>query len=393
MGNEMSSSHAGAMLAKVRALGPIIEAHAAGNELATQIADEVVELLRSAGVFALMVPRELGGSEAPPDVLIDVIRELSYHDGSTGWYAGAVMTAGAVSGACLGSEAIAALYPASGPLICAGQAAPTGRAERVAGGYRISGKFSFGSGCPAAAYLVGGYVVHADGAPVMGRHGQPMMLIGFAPRETVSFLGNWHVLGLRGTGSYDFEVADQILHEDFFIEVAAPTVRRGGTLYRMGFMALPALTHASFALGCGRRMLDEWAAFARTKQRAPGQFVHQTQTFQRDFAVAHAEQRAAEAYVRRSFATLFEAADQGHTISDDMKLDGRLSASHALATAARIAQTAFASTTTSALRNGNALQRCFRDIHAGNAHFLTSEQSFIDAGKVLGGVEGASVIF
>ena len=381
------------MLEKIRALGPEIQAQAASDEMATEISGEIVQSLRAEGALALMVPRELGGAEAPPDVLIDIIRELSYHDGSTGWFAGAVMTAGAVSGACLGDKAIAALYPKEGALISAGQAAPTGRAERVGDGYRITGRFSFGSGCPAAAYLVGGYVVFENGAPVQGAHGQPVMMIGFAPRETVTFHGNWDVLGLRGTGSYDFEVAEQVLHEDFFIDAAAPQVRRGGALYRMGFMALPALTHASFALGCGRRLLDEWGAFARTKQRGPGQYANQLQTFQRDFAVAHAELRAAEAYVRRTFAALFAAASMGAAISEDMKLDGRLSASHALSTAARIAHTAFAAATTTALRNGHALQRCFRDLQAGNAHFLTSEQSFIDVGKVLGGVEGASVIF
>jgi indole-3-acetate monooxygenase len=76
-------------------------------------------------------------------------------------------------------------------------------------------------------------VLHEGGQPVLGANGHPTMLIGLAPREKVRFLGNWNVLGLRGTGSYDFEVLDQELHADFFFDAAAPVQRGGGPLYRM----------------------------------------------------------------------------------------------------------------------------------------------------------------
>jgi alkylation response protein AidB-like acyl-CoA dehydrogenase len=219
------------------------------------------------------------------------------------------------------------------------------------------------------------------------------MLIGLAPRETVKFLGNWDVLGLRGTGSYDFEVPEQLLHEDFFHNTVAPREPRGGALYRMGFMAMPCVSHGGFALGAARRMLDEWLKFARSKPRENGRPASEMQTFQRDFAQATAELHAADAYMKRTFTRLFDAAAAGEPITIDMQLDGRLSTSHALAVALRIAQAAYTASTTHGLRNGSVIQRYFRDINAGNAHFLTAEQSVIDAGKVLAGVEGAVVIF
>jgi len=382
----------GTVLTQLSALRPLIESSAAEDENATQIADVVVEALREAGVIGLMAPSVLGGGEAHPDLLIDVISELSYYDGSTGWYAGAVMTAGAVSGACLGEHAVEAIFRGGGSPICAGQAAPNGRAERVDGGYRISGNFSFGSGAPAADWLVGGYMLYENGALAAGPTGDPVMLIAFAPREKVEFLGNWDVLGLRGTGSYDFRVLDQVVHEDFVLNPATPQVRRGGTLYRMGFMGLPTLTHSSFAIGCARRALDEWSAFARSKKRGPATYANELQTFQRDMAMAQAELRAAEAYVRRTYSALFDAAAKG-AIDEDLKLDGRLCASHALAVGARVSQTAFNACTTYALRNGGALQRAYRDLQAGAAHFLTSEGSWIDAGRVLAGLPGAAIVF
>jgi alkylation response protein AidB-like acyl-CoA dehydrogenase len=224
-------------------------------------------------------------------------------------------------------------------------------------------------------------------------HGAPVMLIGLAPRETVRFLGKWDVIGLRATGSYDFEVTEQLLHEDFFFNAGAPVQRRGGALYRMGFMALPCISHGAFALGATRRVLDEWLRFAKGKPRAGGRPASEMQTFQRDFALATADLHAAEAWLRGTFAKLYEAAQAGDPIADTLRLDGRLAASHALVVAMRVAQTAFAACTTAAVRNGSALQRAFRDIHAGNAHFLTAEQSWIEAGKVLAEAEGAMLIF
>ena len=240
-----------------------------------------------------------------------MLRELSYYDGSTGWYCGAVMTAGAVAGAFLGERAIEAIFGGRGKARAAGQAAPQGKAERVGGGYRIAGSFSFGSGSPSADWMVGGYVLHEHGSPVLNQHGQPQMLIALAPRSKTEFLGNWEVLGLRGTASYDFKVLEQVVHEDFVFSPMDARPLRGGALYKMGFMAIPALTHASIAIGCGRRALDEWTAFAKSKKRLPRGYANELHTMQRDLGFAHGEMRAAEAYVRDTFAALYGGAQSG----------------------------------------------------------------------------------
>ena len=234
--------------------------------------------------------------------------------------------------------------------------------------------------------------MHENGKPVLLAPGVPRMLIGMVPRGTVTFKGNWDVIGLRGTGSYDFTVSEQVLHEDFFYEPGVTPQRHGGALYRMGFMALPCIHHASFPLGVAQRMLDEWARFAGAKARGPGLMANQLHTFQHDFAAASADLRAAEAYVRRTYEQLFAAAEAGH-VPDDLRADGRLCACNAYAMAMRVAQTAFAATTTYGIRDANAIQRVFRDIHAGNAHFLTADMALIDAGKWLAEIEGAQLVF
>lgn len=379
-------------LDRARALGPMIDAAAAADEEATEIAAEVVQAIDEAGLYAIMVPRDAGGGEAHPVEQIDVIAELSYWDGSTGWYAHAVMTGGGVAGAFLGERAIAAIYPDGRYSHCAGQVAPTGKAEREGDHFRVSGRYSFATGSPRAQWLVGGYLLHEAGEQVLDGNGQPVLLWAAVPRDSVNFLGNWDVLGLRGTGSFDFEVPEQLIHEDFTFDLGAPEQRRGGPLYRMGFMTFSCISHGAYALGAARRMLEEWRKYAQGKERGPGMMMHDMQTFQRDFAMAHADLRAAEAYMKLAYSNLYDAAVAGN-VTKELQLEAKISASHAYAAAMRIANAGYAAAATTGLRDGSALQRFFRDIASGNAHVLTGEMSWIEAGRVLGGVEGAELFF
>ncbi len=383
---------AASLLQQIRALGPRIDASAAADETATEVDKQIIAALIDAGAFGMMAPRELGGSECHPSAIIDVVRELAYWDGSTGWYVGATIVGEAVSGAFLGPKAAAAMYAQGIPRI-AGQAAPGGKAVRLGDHFSVSGKFSFATGCPTANWIVGGYLVEDEsGAAELDALGQPLFLLGMVPRETVTFNGNWHVLGLRGTGSYDVTVGEQLVHQDFFIQPFAAPQLRGGAFYRMGFMAPPCITHSAFALGVARRALDEWRSHAHVKDRLPGIKACDTHSFQRDFAAAEGELRAAEAYVRRTFDLLFAAAEAGH-VPDDLRIDGRLAACHAFRTCNRVVQTAFTALATTGLRNGHPIQRAFRDMQTGNAHFLTGEAALIETGKALGGVDGAIIAF
>ena len=382
-------SDAEILLQKLAGLQNLIEAESDRTELASQVSDSVIDALEGSGIFGLMAPRAVGGLEAHPLQIFDALRKLAWFDGSTGWYCQAAITGPAVAGAFLGERAVDVIFHGGAPATCAGQAAPTGKAERIGDGYRISGRFSFGSGIPNARWVVGGYILHENGAPVINAHGFPTMLIAFAPRDKVTLTGNWEVIGLRGTGSYDFEVAEQWIHADFAFEAGVAPARRGGALYRMGFNALPSLCHAAWAIGCSQRMIDEWIAHARGKTRNTGRTIAEHDSFQKDLAWAQARLQAASIYVRDTFTRLYDGAAAGEN-PDRLKVDGRLCSTLALITGNEICQTAFTSSATTSLRNGSRLQRCFRDMQAGNAHFLTGEQALIEAGAFLAGQPGSS---
>jgi alkylation response protein AidB-like acyl-CoA dehydrogenase len=187
--------------------------------------------------------------------------------------------------------------------------------------------------------------------------------------DQVKVLGNWDVLGLAGTGSYDYAVDEQFVPEGFSFPLLTATPRRGGASYNIGFFSLVAAGHAAFALGVGARALDELLGIVPTKQRL-GQFapIAEEQLFQHDFAMHDAALRAARAYVFDAFGAAETVALAGGAPSLVQQQRIRQAATYATRVAADAARFAYTWAGASALRNGSTLQRCFRDIHAGTQH-------------------------
>ena len=367
-------------VAAVRALRPLIMSKAAAMEAAVRLDDEVVSALVSNGTMALMVPAAVGGGEAEPTLLLDVVREMSYADGSTGWASMASMSSIGTLLAILPQAGVDRVL-ASENYLSAGMAVPTGYARKVNGGVIVRGRFSFASGGAHAGWFTGGFVEHdTDGNPIRSPQGSPRMLVGLVPREQVKLLGNWDVLGLVATGSYDYEITEQFLSDDLVADME--TIHRGGALYHMGIKTLPAVGHAGFALGVTQRILDEFQLLASMKKRPPAGLLASNATVQNDFAQWVAQLRSAHAFVYEAYRTLFESAQQGNELTAEMKADCRLATTHAAYTAAEVAQQVYFASGSDALRNGGIIQRCFRDLHAGSQHMFTSPHIYIESGRI-----------
>src|SRR5947209_3004940 len=144
---------------------------------------------------------------------------------------------------------------------------PPGLAEPVQGGYRLSGRWSFGSGCHYANWLTGQALISENGAPKLGPNGAPMPLIVFLPATEAEIIDNWNTLGMRGTGSHDFQVKDLFLPERHAWQPApiAPTDPAfQGPLYRLGLWPFAPMI-ASVALGIARAALDAFLGLAGMK--------------------------------------------------------------------------------------------------------------------------------
>ena len=263
------------LIERTRKLTPLIEGAADRTEELGTMPDDVVEALADAGLFWILVPEELGGSEADIVTALAVFEELARADGSVGWSLMANATSSCFAAIYTGDEAAEAMFAApvrSGgrPGIHAGMFGPIGTLTVDDGGVRVDGNYSFGSGCGHADWFAAGGMVDGGDGPAVDEYGLPDMRVSFLPRDQVQVTGNWDVLGLGGTGSFDYRVDDRHVDDPFTFQLLTASPQRGGPGYGIGLFALTAAGHAGFALGVGRRALDEVLDIARSKQRLGG---------------------------------------------------------------------------------------------------------------------------
>ena len=364
------------LLTRARALRPLIEREAAHAEADTTTTPSVVDAIRAAELFWLLVPKELGGSEALLGDVLAVFEELAYADGSTGWSVMANITTSCFASIYTSDDASAAMFPASGLGIHAGMLGPVGTARATDGGYVVSGNYQFGSGCAHSTWFGAGVQeVDANGEPMIDEIGLPAMRVVFLRRDQVEVNGNWDVLGLAATGSYDYAVDEQFVEAGFTFPLLAADAQRGGAGYGIGLFGLVAAGHAGFALGVGKRALVEILELAPTKARMGGAPVSTEQLFQHEFAMHDAAMNAARAYVFESFADAESTVLAGDACSQVQQQRLRQSTTYATRIAADAARFAYTWAGTSALRNGGVLQRCFRDIHAGTQHLYVDNNT------------------
>jgi len=372
-----------------RALHELIDSHADEAERVGHLPEPVVRAVAEAGLYGMLVPCEFGGAEPHPVELLDAVMELSYADGSTGWcvMANVFFTGGLYTN---GSDALVeAVFESDAGYIGAGQISALGRAERADGGYRVSGAFHFGSGCRESSWFLGAVIEYADGKPLLGANGAPLVKFAYTPRENVRLKDNWDVMGLAATASLDFDFPEHNVPEGFVDTVPAQR-RRGSPL----FSIVVSLGHAAWALGMARRTLDELRALARRKQRFGRQTLIDQSTFQHDYAMNEAMLAAAIDNCRAAFSRHYDLVAKG-VDNLDVRAEYRLAACWAVEVAVKIGQFAYLAGGSDALRNAdgqNRLQRCFRDIYAGSQHRHTDHNIIGDTGTVLLGVADPDLV-
>jgi alkylation response protein AidB-like acyl-CoA dehydrogenase len=357
------SEHGTTYLERAKDLAEVIDTNAAKSD--GPVADESIRAMVDAGLYTSMAPREVGGAELTLTENLDVFAEISRADGSTGWCLMASCGASAYFASWCPDSFVEREFSDGVPLV-AGQFAPAGTAVPVEGGYQLTGKYQFGSGMNDASYAgAGAFTAPTDGS-------NPGYRFFIMPKEQVQLKGNWNVLGLTGTASWDYEVEDVFIPEDATFDFFDITRHRGGPIYDLGVMPLTALGHAAWAIGLTRRAIDELVSIAQAKQRlgAPSTLVDSEHVVM-EVAKLEARFRAAKAWVYNSFAAAEAQVNTGDTPDPALSLDCRMATVHVTSEAADIIRGAYLLAGTTALRDG-ALQRCFRDIHAGTQHAMVS---------------------
>jgi indole-3-acetate monooxygenase len=383
------STDSRSVLARAQGLADLIGAEAARSEADATLSPVVVEAFHETGLFGLMVPKELGGEEADLPTVLAVYEEVCRADGSAGWSLLANATTSAFAGAYTGPSAVAAMFDGARVPVAAGQFSPRGTAVRsadVADSFVVSGRYSFGSGSAHSPWIGGGAFELRDGEFVAAASGLPMIRAYFVPRDRVEFLDNWDVMGLAGTGSYDYEVPEQTVHEDFTFDLIAAQPQRGGPVYRLGVLGLTAAGHAAFALGVGRRGMEELTRIVQTKHRLGAQPLRDQQLFRHDYAIHDAALLAARAFVYESFAVVQDTLEAGDDPSPVQRQRLRQATTYATRVATDAVRFAYTAAGTDALRPG-VLQRCFRDLHAATQHLVVDNNTLTETTRVLLGLD------
>ena len=209
------------ILDRARKLAPWLREQSDRIEAARRLPADVVEALRDTGVFRMAFPRDWGGPELNSYEQTEVIEAISYGDTSAGWCAMIGMDTGIYARYL--DEAVARDLFADMDQITAGLILPAGRAERADGGYRLTGRWRFGSGVTHADWVVGGALVHRDGKPEPGPTGGPVhWRLLLMPAEQVEVVDTWTTTGLAGSGSCDYRVEDLFVPEERTFRFAEP---------------------------------------------------------------------------------------------------------------------------------------------------------------------------
>ena len=374
-------------VASARAIAPLVSQAAQAAQDGRTLPLSTVEAMKQAGLFRLFQPKEVGGTGGGIVAQILVAEEVSRADGSAGWIVIANGPSAGFSGAYLGDDCVAEVFPSDHETCFAGQFAPNGQGQAVDGGFRISGAWNFGSGVGHSEYIMGGFVLMRGDEMVMLDDGMPDMRVACFRREQVELTDGWHVMGLQGTGSYDYRVNDAIVPDSWTYPLFTRRRKRGNALYSLGLYPVTAGGHAGWALGVARRAMDEIRTLAREKTRMGfSATISERTTFQRDYIQAESKLSAARLLVLDVFDEMEALAEAGGTVGAEERARMRSAATYATEVCKEVVDFAHLSAGTTAIRDGSALQRCFRDMHTGTQHTFIGEETYLESAQILLGL-------
>ncbi len=341
---------------------------------------ETLEDFRAAGLYRVLQPGLFGGYEMDITTLMRVVIELGRGCGSSAWVLS--LTAGHNWWAALYPEAAQREFFADdGDLRMPLVVAPQGRAVPVDGGFRLSGRWNYVSGMAASNWLAVNALVVGEPAPSDTRPSDLRMCV--LPADACKIHDNWHVLGLRGTGSVQVETADLFVPDRRTLSLPAldrapppGAALHANPLYRAPVGPIFYGELAAVAVGIARGAADVFAERARANVLpfAPGEMLYQQPAAQRRLA-------RATVLIDMAERTLIGATDQygqlitavigaGRRIPFVDRTRLQLQMSQAVETAAEAVDRLFVAGGTSAMQDGEPLQRAFRDISALRTHYL-----------------------
>ena len=347
-------------------LVPLIRSCADQIDAARELPRSLFEALADAGMFHLAFPRSLGGAELDLPTYVEVIEEIGKADASTGWIVNQ-NSIFATYAARMPRDVARAIWVDTPRAVVANTPAPTAKAIVVPGGYRVTGRQGFSTGCRHASWVASHAQIIENGQPRL-ENGQPLSLYLFVPVAQAELLDTWRVRGMRGTGTHHFAVNDVFVPAERSVHPASAPLVEPGPLYRIPRTLLFASGDAAVSLGLARTCLAMFAELAGAKTPRAMQAMLRDQSIVQS-AVGHAEAnlRSARAFLFEAVREIWAAATAG-AVSLDHRAAMRLAATHSIRLAAQIVDTAYNAAGATAIYEDHPLQRHFQDVHVITQH-------------------------
>jgi alkylation response protein AidB-like acyl-CoA dehydrogenase len=354
-------------LETARKLAPMIRTYADDTEDERALPKPLFDAIADAGLFLLAFPRSMGGGEIDLPTYIQVIEEVGKADASTGWV--------------LNQCAIFATYAARMPRdlarsiwvdtprsVVANTPQANAQAVVVPGGYRVTGRQGFSTGCRNASWIASHAEVIENGKVRLDQ-GVPETRYLFVPVAEVELLDTWHVRGMRGTGTHHFAVNDVFVPaERTVLSVTAP-LRETGPLYQIPRTLAFASGDASVALGLARTCLTTFADLAGAKTpRAMQALLRDQSMIQVTIGQAEANLRSARAFLTEAVRDIWNQVTSTGSPTLDQRATLRIATTHAIRVAAHIVDAMYHAAGATAVYEDHLLQRHFQDIHVITQH-------------------------
>lgn len=351
-------------------LRPVLRFYQEDIEREQRLPPALVAQLHEAGFYRMVIPRALGGLQVDPLTYLRVVELLSEGAGSVGWNVCNNAIAQLVT---LGmpDDGIHEVYSPGHATVIAGTAVQGGgRAVPVPGGYRIDGRWSFGTGCQEAAWMLGSFQILDDGQPRRSAEGDSLYWRAVFPREQVEIVpGSWDVTGLRGTGSFDWTVKDVFLPERrTMIHAGMPLdnqwSRWPGLTYALPSVCWVGPHHSAVITGIARAGITALINLAadKTPRGRTGRLCESPQV-QDAVGRADAILNAGRFYRSATITDLWNTVAAGKETTLEQRARCRLASTYAADSAREAMDLVYRHGGSTSFKRESRLAECWRDLH------------------------------
>lgn len=339
---------------------PTLRARAAETEVARRMSDSTMKDLQEADLFRVMQPKIWGGFELDPGTFLEIGMLLASACGSTGWVY-SILCVHSWELGCMARQAQDEVWGSDTNVLISSSYAPTGTVESVDGGYRLSGRWQFSSGCEQAQWVfLGGRVDDDNG---------PRTYSFLVPRSDYTIDDTWHVIGLRGTGSQDVVIEDAFVPTHRVHALTSGSEVSDSSLYRMPFPSLFGYSLTAPVIGMAQGALDAHVDWTKgrtrkaTSSKVAGEVFSQIRV-----AEAARDIDAARLQMLNTFTDMLSIVDRGEEIPYEARVRARRDQVLGTRSAVAAIDQVFTNSGAHAIHETSVIQRFWRDAHAASLH-------------------------